>query len=100
MSCQAKVIDQSLTIAGLPLHYKVVLPKDFDAAKAYPGILAFPPGGQGQDMVMVTLTRNWLPEAEKRGYIVFIPGAPNGQLFFEGGARVFPEFVERMLAEY
>jgi pimeloyl-ACP methyl ester carboxylesterase len=51
-------------------------------------------------MVMTTLVRNWLPEAERRGYIVFIPGAPNGRLFFEEGARVFPEFLDKMLAEY
>jgi len=96
----AKAFDKSIDIAGVTLHYKVVLPKDYDAAKAYPAVLAFPPGGQGADMVMTTLVRNWQPEAERRGYIVFIPAAPNGQLFFEEGARVFPEFLDKMLAEY
>jgi S-formylglutathione hydrolase FrmB len=51
-------------------------------------------------MVMTTLVRNWLPEAEKRGYIVFVPAAPNSQLFFERGARVFPELLDKLLAEY
>jgi hypothetical protein len=51
-------------------------------------------------MVMTTLVRNWQPEAERRGYIVFIPAAPNGKLFFEEGARVFPEFLDKMLGEY
>jgi|SRR5579871_952734 len=96
----AKAYDKSIEIAGVTVHYKVVLPTGYDAAKAYPAILAFPPGGQGQDMVMTTLTRNWQPEAERRGYLVFIPAAPGGQLFFEGGAKVFPEFIDRMLAEY
>jgi len=96
----AKAFDKSIDIAGVTLHYKVVLPKDYDAAKAYPAVLAFPPGGQGADMVMTTLVRNWLPEAERRGYIVFVPAAPNGRLFFEEGARVFPEFLDKMLAEY
>ena len=51
-------------------------------------------------MVLTTLMRNWLPEAERRGYIVFVPAAPNGKLFFEEGAHVFPEFLDKMIAEY
>jgi predicted peptidase len=96
----AKVIDQSATIAGLLLHYKVVLPKDYNAQKAYPAVLAFPPGGQTDDMVFVTLQRNWAPEAQRRGYIAVIPAAPAGRLFFEEGAKVFPEFLEKLLADY
>jgi poly(3-hydroxybutyrate) depolymerase len=96
----AKTYDKSIDLAGVTLHYKLVLPRDFDAARTYPAVLAFPPGGQGADMVMVTLVRNWAPEAERRGYIVFIPAAPNGRLFVEEGARVFPEFLDKMLAEY
>ena len=59
------------------------------------------PGGP-QDMITVDniLNRNFRVEAEKRGYIVVAPAAPDGQLFFEDGARVFPEFLDRMLAEY
>jgi len=43
----AKVIDQNTSIAGMNLYYKVVLPKDYDAEKSYPAVLAFPPGSQG-----------------------------------------------------
>ncbi len=46
------------------------------------------------------LNRNFRAEAEKRGYIVVAPAAPNGQLFFEGGARIFPEFLKLILADY
>lgn len=99
-SLDAKAFDKTIEIAGVTVHYKVVLPKDYDAAKTYPAVLAFPPGSQGPDMVLTTLFRNWQPEAERRGYLVFIPAAPGGQLFSEGGARVFPEFLDRMLAEY
>lgn len=99
-SLRAKAFDKSIDIAGITVHYKVVLPKDYDAGKTYPAVLAFPPGSQGPDMVMTTLTRNWQPEAERRGYIVFVPAAPNGQLFFEEGSRVFPGFMDKMLAEY
>jgi predicted peptidase len=97
---QAKVLDKTTTIAGMVLSYKVVLPKDYDADKPYPAVLAFPPGGQTQDMVFVTLQRNWAPEAQRRGYIVVIPTAPSGRLFFQEGAKVFPEFVKQLLSDY
>jgi predicted peptidase len=99
-AANAKVIDASATIAGMPLHYKVVLPKDYDPQKAYPGVLAFPPGSQTMDMVFTTLQRNWAPEAQRRGYIVVIPAAPLGRLFYEDGDRVFPEFLDKLLADY
>ena len=99
-AAESKVLDKSTSIAGLLLHYQVVLPKDYDPEKAYPAVLAFPPGSQTQDMVFVTLQRNWAPEAQRRGYIVVIPTAPSGRLFFEGGAQVFPEFLKQLLAEY
>jgi poly(3-hydroxybutyrate) depolymerase len=96
----AKVIDKSTTIAGMTVHYKVVLPTDFDPAKAWPAFLAFPPGSQGNDMVMDTLQRNWAPEAQRRGYIVVIPAAPVQGMFPEEGARAFPEFLNQLLAAY
>jgi predicted peptidase len=96
----AKVVDGNTTIAGMSLYYKVVVPKDYDPAKAYPAILAFPPGSQTNDMVMVTLTGNWAGEAQRRGYIIVIPAAPAGRLFFEEGARVFPQFLDQLLKEY
>ena len=96
----AKVVDRSATIAGMTVYYKVVLPKDYDAGKAYPAVLAFPPGPQTNEMVMVTLMQNWAAEAQKRGYIVVIPAAPGGRLFFEEGARVFPQLLDQLLSEY
>ena len=82
------------------LNYKVVLPKEYGAQKAYPAVLAFPPGSQTMDMVFTTLNRNWAPEAQRRGYIVVIPAAPSGRLFFEEGGRVFPAFLDKLLADY
>ena len=96
----AKVVDKSASIAGMTVYYKVVLPKEYDAGKAYPAILAFPPGPQTNEMVMVTLMQNWAAEAQKRGYLVVIPAAPGGRLFFEEGARVFPQFLDQLLSEY
>lgn len=96
----AKVYDKSTDVDGTPIHYKVALPKDYDSAKAYPGVLAFPPGAQGMDMVLSTMLRNWSPEAERRGYIVVVPAAPYGQTFYREAARVFPKFIEQILADY
>ena len=83
------------------VHYKVVLPKNFDPSKTYPAVvLAFPPGSQAMDMVLTTVLQNWVPEADRFGYIVFVPAAPGGRPFTEAGARVFPEFIELLLHEY
>ena len=96
----AKTLDQTASIAGMTVYYKVVLPTDYDPAKTYPGILAFPPGPQTMDMVMGTLQRNWAGEAQRRGYVVVIPAAPNQRLFFEEGAKIFPAFLDQLLGEY
>jgi hypothetical protein len=43
-----------------------------------------------------TMGVNWQAEAEKRGYVIIMPVAPDGQLFFEGGERIFPDFLKQM----
>jgi predicted esterase len=96
----AEVLDKVKEIAGTKVEYKVVLPAGYDPAKAYPAILAFPGGPQTMDMVEGTTQRNWRAQAESLGYIVIVPAAPNEQLFFEEGARVFPEFIVKLLADY
>ena len=96
----AEVLDKTKDIAGTLLHYKVILPNGYNPAKAYPAVLAFPGGPQTMDTVEGTLERNWRQLAERLGYIVVIPAAPNGQLFFEGGDKVFPAFLEQLLGDY
>src|SRR6476660_6685641 len=39
-------------------------------------------------------------EAEKRGYIVIAPAAPEDHLVLWDGAEVFPEFFKKILADY
>jgi poly(3-hydroxybutyrate) depolymerase len=96
----AKLLEQSKKVAGVTVNYKVVLPDGYDASKAYPGIIAFGGGPQTMNTVDGILTRNFQAEAEKRGYIVVAPAAPDGDLFFEDGARIFPEFLKMILADY
>ncbi len=99
-SSLAKVLDETAMVGETPVHYKAILPKDYDSEKAYPGVLAFPPGSQTADMVMTIVERSLRGEAERRGYIVIVPAAPRGRLFTEEGALVFPEFITQMLAKY
>jgi predicted esterase len=96
----AKVFDKSAEIAGMTVYYKVALPNDFDPEKTYPAILAFPPGSQTMDMVLTTLMQNWRMEGDRRGYIVILPAAPQGRVFVGEGAKIFPEFIEKLLREY
>ena len=96
----AELIEMTKKVAGTTVTYKVVLPNGYDPTKAYPAILAFGGGPQTMNTVDAILTRNFRAEAEKRGYIVIAPAAPGGELFFEEGARIFPEFLKAILADY
>jgi poly(3-hydroxybutyrate) depolymerase len=99
-SARAELLEKSKKVAGTTVHYKVVLPGGYDPAKAYPAILALGGGPQTMNTVDSVLTRNLRAEAEKRGYIVVAPAAPDDDLFFEGGARIFPDFLKMILADY
>ena len=96
----AEVSEKTKKVAGFTVHYKVVLPNKYDASKTYPAILAFGGGPQTMNTVDRVLTSNLRDEAEKRGYIVVAPAAPNDNLFFEDGAKIFPEFLKQILADY
>lgn len=97
---RAELIERTTNVSGTTVHYKVVLPNGYDPEETYPGILVFGGGPQTMSTVDSTLSRNFRAEAEKRGYIVIAPAAPDGQLFFERGARIFPEFLDKVLADY
>jgi len=99
-SAWADVSEKTAAVRGLTVHYKVVLPTGYDAAKEYPAIIALGGGPQTMNTVDGVLNRNLRAEAEKRGYIVIAPAAPDGQLFFEGGDRIFPDFLKKILSEY
>ena len=96
----ADVVEKTKKVGGFNVAYKVVLPSGYDPAKAYPGIIALGGGPQTMNTVDGVLNRNLRAEAEKRGYIVIAPAAPNDELFFENGARIFPDFLKMILADY
>src|SRR5207249_399259 len=97
---QAEETEKTKKVGGTTVHYKVVLPNGYDPAKAYPAILALGGGPQTMNTVDAILSRNFRAEAEKRGYIVVAPAAPDVGLFFEEGARIFPAFLKMILADY
>lgn len=96
----ADVTERVMRVAGTSVHYKLVLPDGYDAAQEYPAVLVMGGGPQTMDTVDRTLERNFRAEAERRGYIVVAPAAPDGQLFFQGGERIFPEFLDTILANH
>jgi len=96
----AEVIEKTTKVGTTTVRYKIVLPDGYDPAKTYPAILVFGGGPQNMSTVDSILNRNFRAEAEKRGYIVVAPAAPDDDLFFEGGARIFPGFLKTILADY
>jgi poly(3-hydroxybutyrate) depolymerase len=96
---RAETIEKTGTFGGLKVTYRVDLPSGYDPARAYPTLLVFTGGEQTMNIVEQTLG-DWRSEAERRGYIVVSPAAPNGLLFFEGGDRIFPAFLDQILRDY
>lgn len=86
--------------AGVTLYYKVILPREYEPAKEYPAVIAFPGGAQTMAMVDGMIARNLKPQADKRGYIVVICSAPPTGRFYEGGAVVFPGLLDKILSDY
>ncbi|MGH8113819.1 MAG: hypothetical protein ACREPS_02005 [Rhodanobacteraceae bacterium] len=96
----AKVLHRRTHVGRTLVEYEVVLPDHYDAQRSYPTILAFGGGPQTVDVVERMVEGTFQTQAEKRGYIVAMPAAPDGQLFFEAGARIFPAFLQQILSTY
>ena len=97
---RAEVFERAKKVGDTTVHFKLVLPDGYDAAKTYPAILGFGGGPQNMNTVDNIVNRNFRSEAEKRGYIVVAPAAPEDDLFFEGGDRIFPDFLKLIMADY
>lgn len=96
----SEVLEQTEEFTGMSLHFQVILPNDFDPAQRYPAILHFAGGSQNWRIVVNSTDSDWREPAEQNGYIVISPEAPNGELFFREGDRVFPEFLDYILQNY
>jgi predicted peptidase len=89
-----------MRVAGTTVSYKLLLPNGYDSSKTYPAILVFGGGPQTMSTIDSSLSRFFQSEAESRGYIVIGPAAPDGDLFFYDGDRIFPEFLDTLLAAH
>jgi len=99
-SASGEVSERIMRVAGTAVSYKLVLPNDYDETKTYPAILVFGGGPQTMSTIDGTVARNFQAEAEQHGYIVIGPAAPDGDLFFYDGDRIFPGFFDNILATY
>jgi len=99
-TANAAISERIMRVNGTQVSYKLVLPDGYDASKPYPAVLVFGGGPQTMSTVDGALARNFQAEAEKRGYIVIGPAAPDGDLFFYDGDRIFPAFLDMILAAY
>ena len=91
---RAEVLEKSRKVGRVTVQYKVVLPAGYDPAKAYPGIIVLGGGPQTMNTVDGTLNRNFRAEAEKRGYIVVGPAAPDGRAVLRGRRADLPGVPE------
>ena len=96
----AEVSERIMRVAGATVRYKLVLPDGYDPAMEYPAVLVFGGGPQTMRTVDAALERSFRAEAERRGYLVFAPAAPDDELFFRGGERIFPAFLDMLLERY
>ncbi len=91
---------ESVVAGGTTIEFAVSVPDAFDPQKAYPVLLALPPGGQDKTLTGQVMTEVWVGEARKRGWVVISPVAPGGVLFFEGAEELIPEFLRMVRVRY
>jgi predicted esterase len=97
---RGEILQKVGTFGAKNVDYFVVLPDGFDPDREYPAVIAFAGGSQSLEGTRRALDNHWVSEAEKRGYIIVSPSAPEGQLFFQAGASIFPSFLDQILRDY
>ena len=83
---------------GVRIEYLVAAPQAVSDGRAVPALLVLPGGKQTIESARANLARYWLDEALRLGYLVICPAAPAGRPFYEDGADLIPEFLQRQLA--
>lgn len=61
---------------GIVVKYHVILPNDYNKSKAYPAMLAYPPGSQESTSANWALAEFWGEAARTKGWIIVVPVAP------------------------
>jgi len=88
------------TFNGIEVDYRVLLPDGFDASRPYVTVLHFAGGPQSWEIVERSTDTDWRPLIDAHALIVVSPAAPGRQLYFERGDRIFPAFIDHILATY
>ncbi|CAG1002584.1 hypothetical protein PHYC_03005 [Phycisphaerales bacterium] len=60
------------------VRFLLLTPPNFDAIKAFPVLLTFPPGKGDEAMVRSAVDEYWRPAAARRGWVIASPIAPEG----------------------
>lgn len=81
---------------GETLSYVLLLPEPYDALKAYPTLLALPPGDGSEDAVRKALAMYWESAAKARGWVVISPVAPASKPFADAGAPLLTELLDEV----
>ena len=81
-------------IDGTSLSYAVNVPDGFAVGDVAPLLLAFPGGGQSIDGAASIVASTYSAEAERLGWVVVSPAAPDGVRFFDGSEDLLPGFVD------
>lgn len=61
---------------GILVRYRLILPNNYDPTKAYPAMLAYPPGDQKETSADWAIEEFWGEEARDKGWIIVVPIAP------------------------
>ena len=84
----------SVDIDGVTIEYIASTPGGFEVGDEAPLLLAFPPGGQDYNVTRSLVQNTYSPEAQRLGWVVVSPVAPDGQLFFNGSETLVPGFLD------
>ena len=84
----------AVDIDDTTIDYAVSVPDDFDVGDEAPLLLAFPPGGQDLDLTTNTVERTYAAEAQRLGWVVVSPAAPDGERFFDGSEALVPGLLD------
>ena len=80
---------------GTQVDYVLLIPPGRVAGVPGKVIWAFPPGGQDIDLAEQLVNEKYRDEALARGYVVFSPAAPKGNLFYtDSSAALVPELLD------
>ena len=96
VDADAPVTRSFQTTDGTKYTYLLVSPAQVEKDKAYPVLIALPPGNQKRAMADWMLRTYWTTEARRRGWIVVTPLRSGTDLVFERNRGHFVELVQHL----